>query len=128
VTASLVRPGLLDGPGPGFDDHLTTYGPLPAGDATEVAERAALTGRGGAAFPTAVKLRSVAAAARAARRAPVVVANAAEGEPAAAKDATLLATAPHLVLDGLQLVARSIGADTLVLAAPGRALRTVRWR
>jgi NADH:ubiquinone oxidoreductase subunit F (NADH-binding) len=122
VTASLALPGLLDGPGPGLSDHLAAYGRLPVADALELAEHVALTGRGGAGFPTAVKLRSVVAASRASRRVPVVIANAAEGEPAAGKDAVLLATAPHLVLDGLQLVARTLGADTLVLAAPQRAL------
>jgi NADH:ubiquinone oxidoreductase subunit F (NADH-binding) len=125
MTASLALPGVLDGRGPGLADHLATFGPLPPADALDLAARAALTGRGGAGFPTATKLRSVLAAARATSRPPVVVANAAEGEPAAAKDGVLLATAPHLVLDGLDLVARSLGADTLVLAAPGRLHRAV---
>jgi NADH:ubiquinone oxidoreductase subunit F (NADH-binding) len=125
MTASLALPGVLDGRGPGLADHLATFGPLPPADALDLAAQAALTGRGGAGFPTATKLRSVLAAARATSRPPVVVANAAEGEPAAAKDGVLLATAPHLVLDGLDLVARSLGADTLVLAAPGRLHRAV---
>jgi NADH:ubiquinone oxidoreductase subunit F (NADH-binding) len=125
MTASLALPGVLEGRGPDLADHLATFGPLPPADALDLATRAELTGRGGAGFPTAVKLRSVLAAARATRRPPVVVANAAEGEPAAAKDGALLATAPHLVLDGLFLVAGTLGADTLVLAAPGRLHRAV---
>jgi NADH:ubiquinone oxidoreductase subunit F (NADH-binding) len=69
-------------------------------------EEAGLTGRGGAAFPTHRKLAIVAAA----RGRTVMVANAAESEPASRKDALLLKTAPHLVLDGLQLAAEAIGA------------------
>jgi NADH:ubiquinone oxidoreductase subunit F (NADH-binding) len=122
VTASVALPGLLDGPGPGLAGHLAGYGPLPAADVLGLVERTALAGRGGAGFPLAVKLRSVAAAARSSRRVPVVIANGAEGEPAAAKDVVLLRTAPHLVLDGLQLVGRALAADTLVLAAPGGLL------
>ena len=120
MTASIALPGVLDGLGPGLADHLATFGPLPPADALDLATRAALTGRGGAGFPTAVKLRSVRDAVAAGRRPPVVIANAAEGEPSAAKDGVLLTTAPHLVLDGLDVVAGALGADTLVLAAPAR--------
>jgi NADH:ubiquinone oxidoreductase subunit F (NADH-binding) len=112
----LVR-GLLDAPGSSYADHLAAHGTLPQVDLHTLVEEAALTGRGGAGFPTATKLRSVAAAAAATRRAPVVVANGSEGEPAAAKDATLLVLAPHLVFDGLALVAASLGAATAYLAA-----------
>jgi NADH:ubiquinone oxidoreductase subunit F (NADH-binding) len=117
MTAAALTRGLLDGPGPSFDGHVAAYGPLPVVDLHVVVERAGLAGRGGAGFPTAAKLRSVAAAAESTGRRPVVVANGSEGEPAAAKDATLLVRAPHLVLDGLALAARSLGASTAYLAA-----------
>lgn len=90
--------------------HLGRYGPLPTGHDAEslaaVLQAAGLTGRGGAGFPTHRKLRAVAAA----RGRPVVVGNAAESEPASAKDRALLTRSPHLVLDGLHLVAQALGA------------------
>jgi len=86
----------------------------------EAVAAAGLRGRGGAAFPTAVKLRAVAAARG--RRALVV--NGAEGEPMSAKDRVLLDTAPHLVLDGAALAAEAIGAREVVVAVKGSALPT----
>ena len=81
---------------------------------------AGLRGRGGAAFPTAIKLRAVASARG--RRALVV--NAAEGEPMSAKDQVLLHLAPHLVLDGAVLVAEAIGARDVVVALKQSARTT----
>ncbi|MEN3362049.1 MAG: hypothetical protein V7637_6031, partial [Mycobacteriales bacterium] len=96
-------------------DHVRRFGPLPPrrGDQpdlglVELVERSGLLGRGGAGFPTGRKLRAVAAGAGG--RQPVLIANGAEGEPVARKDALLLGQAPHLVLDGIVLAARAIGA------------------
>jgi len=108
--------------------HHARYGPLPplpAPDVIGLAEAAGLTGRGGAGFPTHRKLRAVAGFGAAGRR-PLAVANGAEGEPASGKDALLLTTSPHLVIDGLQLAARAVGAPEAVLyvqAAAGPAVR-----
>lgn len=101
--------------------HLDQLGPLPdlsSGDLITMTADAGLTGRGGAAFPTARKLASVRDGGR-----PVVVANGAEGEPASSKDRALLVQAPHLVLDGLALAARAVGARQAYLYAPADLLQ-----
>ncbi|HTW99483.1 MAG TPA: hypothetical protein VMD59_11930, partial [Acidimicrobiales bacterium] len=107
---------------PGLEAHLCLHGPLPwpaprlgrggtpplaVWSETLLAEIAAagLAGRGGAWFPSDRKL----AAGRAAGAALLLV-NAMEGEPASRKDAVLLASAPHLVLDGAELAALAVGA------------------
>ncbi|MEU4618261.1 NADH-ubiquinone oxidoreductase-F iron-sulfur binding region domain-containing protein [Streptomyces umbrinus] len=127
-TDVLMPPRLL-APGAAPADratHETRYGPLthtdPAALLRTLAE-SGLTGRGGAAFPTYRKFVSVIDAARRTGRAPVVVANGAEGEPASAKDKTLLSLSPHLVLDGLQLAARATGAGEAYLAVEDGATR-----
>src|SRR6516225_8274979 len=75
----------------------------------EQIELSGLVGRGGAAFPMAVKLQSVRDAGRSGRDT-VAVANGEEGEPASVKDRWLLRNRPHLVLDGLRLAAQIVGA------------------
>lgn len=94
----------------GLAGHLGAYGELsvPTGDdpgwstdITRAVVRSGLVGRGGAGFPTGLKWEPV----RRADRRPVVVVNAMEGEPASAKDRVLLERAPHLVLDGAEVVA-----------------------
>jgi NADH:ubiquinone oxidoreductase subunit F (NADH-binding) len=95
-----------------FAEHVARYGPLPLSHSLiERVEAAGLRGRGGAGFPTAVKMRAVAAG----RRRPVVVANGCEGEPVSRKDHALLSVAPHLVFDGAQLAAHAVGATTVLI-------------
>jgi NADH:ubiquinone oxidoreductase subunit F (NADH-binding) len=100
--------------------HLAHHGepPLPRhGDGAwperfaATIEASGLTGRGGASFPSATKLRLV----RAARGRRTLVVNAMEGEPASAKDRTLLLCVPHLVLDGAELAACALGATKVVV-------------
>ena len=125
----LAGPALAAGP-KSLLDHRRRLGPLPP-----VADRRALIdllgasgllGRGGAGFPVARKWAAVAD--RSAGDA-VVLANGAEGEPLSAKDRTLMATRPHLVLDGANLAADAVGAERIVLyvgsehAAAGASLR-----
>ncbi|MEU5762125.1 NADH-ubiquinone oxidoreductase-F iron-sulfur binding region domain-containing protein [Nocardia sp. NPDC047648] len=87
-------------------------GYLPLGSVEAVLEevrRSGLLGRGGAAFPIAIKLAGVRDAGRCGRET-VVVANGEEGEPASVKDKWLMRHRPHLVLDGVRLAAAIVGA------------------
>lgn len=104
-------------------EHQQRHGPLPwshfsgeRGGArlVELTTDAGLRGRGGGGFPTGRKIAAVLAASSRRRRA-VVVANGCEGDPSSAKDLTLLGQVPHLVLDGLALVAHALGATEAVL-------------
>lgn len=119
-------PRLLAAGDPTLATHLARFGPLPAvRDAEAIIgelERSGLAGRGGAAFPTWRKIASAAESGRAG----VVVANGSEGEPLSAKDATLLHHAPHLVIDGLLLVARALGASEMQLVTTAAQLPPVQ--
>lgn len=99
------------------------YAPLP--DASTLhgsIERAGLDGRGGAGFPLARKLATVA-------QAPgprVVVANGEEGEPASVKDRWLLRHRPHLVLDGLRIAANLVSAhEAYVYVSDEQSARSI---
>lgn len=123
MTASHIEPRLLAGPPPAagaesLARHRCRLGP-PAGpaakrDVIELIEASGLLGRGGAAFPAGRKWRGIAE--RTAGGA-VVVVNGAEGEPGSAKDRTLMAYRPHLVLDGAAMAAGAIDADEIIVYA-----------
>lgn len=111
---------LLAAAGHAHAGHTALLGPLPeltTGELVELAATSGLSGRGGAAFPTGRKLASLVTARR-----PVVIGNAAEGEPASSKDHLLLEHVPHLVLDGLLLAARTLGAGETYLYGPAALL------
>jgi NADH:ubiquinone oxidoreductase subunit F (NADH-binding) len=98
--------------------HLSVHGPLPGTDLVKLLgllDAAGLTGRGGAGFPLAAKLRSL----RGTR--PTVVVNGSESEPASRKDRTLLHRTPHLVLDGALAVASAVGALRVIVAVHDEA-------
>jgi NADH:ubiquinone oxidoreductase subunit F (NADH-binding) len=128
--APAALPRLLTGVPPrgalSFEQHNAIHGPLTgtggrgrrrarerAALLVDKVERSGLLGHGGAAFPSATKMRAVASA----RGRAIVVVNAAEGEPASRKDRTLLHTLPHLVLDGGILAAEAVGADEVIVCA-----------
>jgi NADH:ubiquinone oxidoreductase subunit F (NADH-binding) len=108
------------------------HGPLPrlALDALlATVSESGLTGRGGGGFPTASKVRAVVSGSGK----PVVVGNGLEGEPLSAKDAVLLDHNPHLVLDGLDVLARALRARRAALALgpdldPGPVAEAARGR
>ncbi len=112
-------PALLSGidQGAGLAAHRAQYGELPrlgVNELLDAAERLRMRGRGGAAFPFAIKLRAAASGKK-----PVVVVNLSEGEPASAKDSALAVTRPHLILDGAVVTARALRASEVHLVLPG---------
>jgi NADH:ubiquinone oxidoreductase subunit F (NADH-binding) len=95
-------------------EHSRVHGELPHRSPQELIEsieRSGLRGRGGADFPAARKLRTLAEA----RRVSAVVVNGSETEPASAKDRLLLSRMPHLVLDGAVLAADAVGAPEVIV-------------
>lgn len=109
---------------PGFAAHRAAFGPLPAVTGVELAgelRAAGLDGRGGGGFPAWRKLSALATSGRR----PVVVANAAEGEPLSAKDLALLHFAPHLVIDGLLALAAAVHASEAYLYCQAAAVPAV---
>ena len=112
LLAGLDRAVTLDLPA-----HLATHGALPGADLDKLIgllDAAGLTGRGGAGFPLATKLRSLRGAH------PTVVVNGSESEPASRKDRTLMRRAPHLVIDGALAVASAVHAERVVIAVHDR--------
>jgi NADH:ubiquinone oxidoreductase subunit F (NADH-binding) len=82
-----------------------------------------LQGRGGAGFPAAIKWKSVR---EQADRTRYVVLNADEGEPGTFKDRDVMVRRPDLVLEGLAIAARMIGATEIYLYLRGEF--GIPWR
>jgi NADH:ubiquinone oxidoreductase subunit F (NADH-binding) len=117
-----ARYRLLGHPGD-LASHQATLGPVPLPAHADrrwreafvsALEASGLAGRGGAGFPTAIKL----AVTNASGPGGSVLVNAMEGEPASDKDKLLLIRSPHLVLDGAQLLAAAIRARRVVVCVP----------
>ncbi|HZC70070.1 MAG TPA: NADH-ubiquinone oxidoreductase-F iron-sulfur binding region domain-containing protein [Jatrophihabitans sp.] len=108
LLAGLDRAARLD-----LRAHLAVHGPLPAVEIDRLlsyADAVRLAGRGGAGFPLASKLRSLAEGQR------HIVVNGSESEPASQKDRVLLRRAPHLMLDGALAVAQATRARRVTVA------------
>jgi NADH:ubiquinone oxidoreductase subunit F (NADH-binding)/NADH:ubiquinone oxidoreductase subunit E len=100
-------------PHAGDSDHYAVLRAAPPADQV-LAELAAagLRGMGGAGFPTAQKWSLVRAETRTPKYA---ICNADESEPGTFKDRVLLEQAPHLVVEGLALAARTVGAARAII-------------
>jgi len=103
--------------------HIESHGPLSLAIRNDASWRVALaaalessglSGRGGGGFPAAIKV----AAAGSHGKGGTVVVNGMESEPASDKDKVLLIRAPHLVLDGAQVVGALCRADRIVVCIP----------
>ena len=93
--------------------HLAVHGAQPGIELdrlVQLLDAAGLSGRGGAGFPLAAKIRSLQGGR------PRVIVNGSESEPASFKDRTLLRRTPHLVLDGALAVAAALNAREVIIA------------
>ena len=77
-------------------------------DIIRMIEQAPLLGRGGAAFPAGLKLKSVAEEAPFPR---YIVCNADEMEPGTFKDRVLIHTNPHMIIEGMIIAGVSVKAE-----------------
>ena len=89
----------------GLKKALQKYQPA---DIIRVLEDANLLGRGGAAFPAGLKLKSVAENAPFPR---YIVCNADEMEPGTFKDRVLIHASPHMIIEGMIIAGRAIRAE-----------------
>jgi NADH:ubiquinone oxidoreductase subunit F (NADH-binding) len=88
-------------------------------DIIALVENSGLQGRGGAGFPTGVKMRAVASQSRFPK---YFVCNIAEGEPGSFKDHALLKN-PHQVLEATAITAHAIGASQAFIYLRGTFLQ-----
>ncbi|MDE3112273.1 MAG: SLBB domain-containing protein [Chloroflexota bacterium] len=83
---------------------------LSADDTIALIEGSELRGRGGAGFPLGAKMRATRTAAEVSGGPAYVVANAYDADPASPLSRTLLERSPELVLGGIVIAARAVGA------------------
>jgi NADH:ubiquinone oxidoreductase subunit F (NADH-binding) len=96
-----------------FEEHEATFPRTTrATSLLDELDASGLTGRGGAAFSTAAKARLLRSQKGQFKS---VVVNAMEGEPASRKDATMLTSNPHLVLDGAEALGSIIGSNDIII-------------
>ena len=115
-----ARAQLLSGPrGPqaeSYVSHLTRFDSFDVNQHSAMQLRAlirhsGIVGRGGGEFPLSRKVdRAVLSTGD-----PLIIVNASESEPASRKDATLLSRRPHIVLDGAEIVAASVGGSQVIV-------------
>jgi formate dehydrogenase beta subunit len=89
------------------DEHYRVYRSF-TGDPVPVLKDSGLRGMGGAGFPTGAKWEMVRGQAAEPR---YVICNADEAEPGTFKDRQILAEQPHLVVEGMLLAMRTVGAN-----------------
>jgi NADH-quinone oxidoreductase subunit F len=95
-------------------------------DLIETIRKSRLSGRGGAAFPAAIKWQAVA---EHGDQPHYIVCNGDESEPGTFKDRTLMETLPHLVLEGMAIAAYAVGAAHGIVFIRGEyPLATERMR
>lgn len=107
-----------------FDDYLGAGGgaglvaAVHRGAEATIAEieAAGLRGRGGAAFPTAAKLRGVRAHVSSPK---YVVVNGDESEPGTFKDRILMERDPYAVIEGAMISALAVGAERVIVYVRG---------
>lgn len=100
-----------------YQNHLQQHGKLPQLNYQQLqslSSQAGVTGRGGAGFEWARKLATV----KAQRKAAVLVANIAEGEPGSVKDLALARLRPHQILDGLEATSAALGKVEIRVVLP----------
>ena len=91
----------------GYQGFLKALQMSPA-EVISTVKASGLVGRGGAAFPTGLKLEGAAMAIEAPK---YVVCNADESEPGTFKDRVLMEDDPHRVLEGLMIAGYAVGAQ-----------------
>ena len=126
-----------------IEEYIARDGYLAAGtaltrlspeDVIETIKRSGLRGRGGAAFPTGLKLGFTA---RAEADQKYIICNADEGEPGTFKDRLILEGDPHKVIEGMIIMGYAVGATRGYIYIRGeyyvsidrveRAINQARW-